>query len=219
MQQIVPTGEFGESGYLYERDFNSEPLTVNVGDGDIALGWSWLADIDAGRRGAGSESALLGGLTLQNNTNMTQTVSLLTSVPLSTFYNPSSLIGGSASGTLTTDGDGGTMSNVNGSEPMYRALIDGAFVGGIADLFPFDSSISVVGFGSNSTGFQDFGQPIPSGNGPAANSSIGILLQFDITPGDIVGWTSNFVIDEIPTPGAAMLLAMAGLVSSHRRRR
>ena len=143
---------------------------------------------------------------------------MTTMVPVAPAILPSSLMGGSASGTLTTNSDGGTMSNINNADPMYRALIDGVAVGGIADLHNFDSSISVVGFGSNSTGFEDFGTPIPSAPGPAVNNSIGITLQFDLTDGDSVSWTSNFVVNVIPTPGAGAVLGMAGIFAIRRRR-
>lgn len=218
MEQILPSGVFGKSGYLYERDFLKDGFVIETDDGDVTLGWSMLADPD-NSRGAGGPVSLMAGITLQNNTNSTQTISLLATLPLSSALAPSTLIGGSASGTLTADIDGGTMSNVNGADPMYRAYIDGSALGGIADLFPFDSSISANPFSSASTGFSDFGQPIPSAPGPAVNASIGILLQFDVTPGELIGWTSNFVVQEIPTPGSATFLVIAGFIASHRRRR
>lgn len=218
MQQLMPSGVAGKTGYLYERDFMNDAFVVEVDGGDISLGWSMLADPDMSR-GAGGPVSLMAGITLQNNTGVTQTISLLATLPISSALAPSTLIGGSASGTLTADIDGGTMSNVNGADPMYRAYIDGSALGGVADLFPFDSSISATPFSSASTGFSDFGQPIPSSPGPAVNTSIGILLQFDVSPGELIGWTSNFVVQEIPTPGSAAFLAIAGLFASQRRRR
>jgi len=194
--------------------------TENAGAGTWTLDWNINAsrsETDSTARAA-QTAFVFNNLVLTNNTGMTQTVTITTMVPVAPAILPSSLMGGSASGTLTTNNDGGTMSNVNNSEAMYRALIDGAFVGGIADLHNFDSSISVVGFGSNSTGFEDFGTPIPSANGPAVNNSIGITLQFDLTDGDSVSWTSNFVVNVVPTPGAAAVFGMAGVFAARRRR-
>lgn len=194
--------------------------TEAAGNGTWSLDWN----INASRNEtettarAAQTAFVFNNLVLTNNTGMTQTVSITTMIPVAPAIVPSSLMGGSASGTLTTNGDGGTMSNVGGTEAMYRALIDGAFVGGIADLHNFDSSISTVGFGSESTGFEDFGTPIPSAPGPAVNNSIGITLQFDLTDGDSVSWTSSFVVNVVPTPGAGAVLGMAGICAMRRRR-
>jgi len=192
---------------------------------EATSGGSWTVDynIDATRdeaptvRGA-QTTFLFNNLVLTNNTGMTQTVTITTMIPVFPAILPSSVMGGSASGTLTTNGDGGTMSNVNGADPMYRALIDGVAVGGIADLLNFDSSVSVAGFGSGSTGFEDFGTPIPSAPGPAVLNSIGITLQFDLTDGDAVSWTSVFVVNVVPTPGAGALFGLAGFAAIRRRR-
>ncbi|MCB9847906.1 MAG: hypothetical protein H6814_05780 [Phycisphaeraceae bacterium] len=205
-------GDGGGWGYSGERSEN------HSSGGSWTLGW----DIETSRNivgeNRGSQTAFVfNNLVLTNNTGATQIVTMTTTVPVIPGILPSSVMGGSASGTLSTNGDGGTMSNINNSDPMYRALIDGLAVGGIADLHLFDSSISVIGFGSNSTGFEDFGTPIPSAPGPAVNSTIGILLQFELTQGDSVSWTSSFVVN-IPSPGAMGLLGMAGVVAIRRRR-
>ncbi len=194
--------------------------TEDAGEGSWTLDWNINAsrnETDSTARAA-QTAFVFNNLVLTNNTGMTQSVTMTTMIPIAPAITPSSLMGGSASGTLTTNGDGGSMSNIGGSEAMYRALIDGAFVGGIADLHNFDSSISTVGFGSESTGFEDFGTPIPSAPGPAVNSSIGITLQFDLTPGDSVSWTSSFVVNVVPTPGAGAVFGIAGICAMRRRR-
>jgi hypothetical protein len=187
--------------------------------------WDLQYDIEASRDEVGSSESraaqtafVFNNLVMTNNTGATQTVSITTMVPIGLAILPSSLMGGSASGTITTNGDGGSMSNISALDPMYRALIDGLAVGGVGDLHNFDSSISVVGFGSNSTGFEDFGTPIPSAPGPAVNASIGITLQFDLTDGDSASWTSNFVVNVVPTPASGAGLALAGIAAIRRRR-
>ena len=187
--------------------------------------WSLDFNINASRHDTASETAraaqlafVTNNLVLTNNTGSTQTIVMTTMIPVAPGIFPSSLMGGSASGTLTSNGDGGSMSNIGGSEAMYRAMIDGLFVGGIADLHNFDSSVSTVGFGSESTGFEDFGSPIPNAPGPAVASSIGITLQFDLTDGDSASWTSVFAVNQIPAPGAGAVFAMAGVLGFRRRR-
>jgi hypothetical protein len=193
--------------------------TEAAGDGTWTLDWNINAtDSNVGTARASQTAFLFNNVVLTNNTGMLQTVTITTMIPIVPAILPSTVMGGSASGTLTTNGDGGSMTNVGGASPMYRALIDALAVGGVADLHNFDSGISVVGFGSNSTGFEDFGTPIPSAPGPAVLGSIGITLQFDLTPGDSASWTSNFVVNVVPTPGAGAILGMAGIFAIRRRR-
>ena len=209
------TGSPNEDGtYNYEGS-----RTEAAGNGTWDLDWNINATHDdVGTARASQTAFLFNNLVLTNNTGMLQTITITTMIPIAPAILPSSVMGGSASGTLTTNGDGGTMSNVGGASPMYRALIDDLAVGGVADLHNFDSSVSVVGFGSNSTGFEDFGTPIPSAPGPAVNTNIGITLQFDLTPGDSASWTSNFVVNVVPTPGSAAVLGLAGFAAIRRRR-
>lgn len=161
-------------------------------------------------------SFVFNNLVVTNNTGVTQTVTMITTLGVFAPILPSSLMGGSGAGTLTTNGDGGTMGH-SGGTAMYRAMIDGLFVGGVADLHVFDSTISVIGFGSDSTGSEDFGTPIPSAPGPAVLSDIGIQLKFTLTPGDSASWTSNFVVN-VPGPAGASVLALAGVFAARRRR-
>lgn len=202
-----------DDSYNYEGS-----RTENAGNGSWTLDWNINATTadDAGSRGS-QTAFLFNNVVLTNNTGMTQDITITTMIPVAPAITPSSLMGGSASGTLTTNGDGGTMGHLNGADPMYRALIDALAVGGLADLHNFDSSVSVVGFGSESTGFEDFGTPIPSAPGPAVLSSIGITLQFTLTPGDSASWTSNFVVN-VPAPGAGAVFAFAGIAAIRRRR-
>jgi len=62
-----------------------------------------------------------------------------------------------------------------------------------------------------------FGTPIPSAPGPAALASIGINLEFTLTPGDSASFTSIFVVEPIPEPNTFALVAL-GLVGLAARR-
>ena len=214
---IMPTGVLGANGYLYERDFNTDPLTTNVADGTIDIGWSWLADPSLGR-GFGGPVSLMGGLTVANNTTSTQLISFQTTLPLFSALTPSSVIGGSVAATVTAGPDGATLST-NGSAAFYRGMIDGALVPlNAADLLPAPSSSTVGAFLSGGLGPDSFGNPIPNQPAGAINTSIGIWITFTLTPGDSMSFTSGFVAD-VPTPGSAAFLVLAGLVANQRRRR
>jgi len=224
---VVAGGEewsWSPEGYQDKNgDWNYEgSRTEAAGNGSWTLDFSVQAprpDEGAGEAFRGAQTAFLfNNLVMTNNTGMTQTISITTMIPVAPAILPSSLMGGSAAGTLSTNGDGGTLSNVLNSLPMYRALIDGLPVGGVADLHLFDSSISAPAFDSASTGSESFGQPAPSAPGPAIFSSIGITLQFDLTDGDAASWTSNFVVNVIPGPGSGVLLGLAGFAAIRRRR-
>jgi len=96
-------------------------------------------------------------------------------------------------------------------------MIDGAPVGGIADLFADPTSVSVGPFLSGQTGIASFGTPIPSAPGPAAFASIGIEHTFTLTPGDRATFTSSFVV-AVPSAGALSVFGVAGLFGARRRR-
>jgi len=219
MQGIMPSGEVMGSSFLYERDFNTDALMINVDDGNVSLGWSWTADTTATSRGAGDPVALQGGLVVQNNTSSTQMFSFAVTLPIGMAITPASVIGGSISATLTAgDADGGTLSTF-GETAFYQGMIDGSVVpANAADLLPDPSSDTVGAFGSGGLGPASFGDPIPSQPAGAINTSIGILITFELSAGDQMSWTSVFVAD-IPAPGAAPCLALVGALAARRRRR
>ena len=219
MEQILPSGVMGENGYTYFRDFESDAFVVDVPGGTIDMGWSWLADTTASR-GGGSPVSISGGLTVANNTMATQTISFQTTLPLFSALTPSSVIGGSMAATVTSgDLDGATLST-SGSTALYQGMIDGVAVPlNAADLLPAPSSAIAPGaFQSGSLGPVSFGDPIPSQSAGAINTSIGIWITFELTPGDSMSWTSVFAAD-IPAPGSgAALIVAAGTLGMRRRR-
>jgi hypothetical protein len=64
-----------------------------------------------------------------------------------------------------------------------------------------------------------FGTPIPSLASPAVATSIGIELDFWLTPGDSASFTSNFVVVPILEPGTAALFVLGRVALGLRRRR
>lgn len=131
---------------------------------------------------------------------------------------PSSLMGGSIQGGVTDNTlnfSNAVLSTVLGSS-FYTALIDGAPVQ------PLYSHLTTVTApsdgGSANLAAASFGLPGVTLPGPAANASIGIRLDFTLTPGDSASFTSNFFVIPVPEPGTGLLLAF-GLGALALRRR
>jgi hypothetical protein len=156
-------------------------------------------------------------LTITNNTAVTQTYISTVTLPIAPAITPSSLIGGSISGSVTdVNGNGATLATA-APDALYTALIDGVSV---HTLYDNPSSFVVTPpFGSASVPSADFGSPIPSLPGPAANSSIAIQLKFTLTPGDSMALTSVFVVNPVPEPVGLGVFGLAAAGHLGRRRR
>jgi hypothetical protein len=82
----------------------------------------------------------------------------------------------------------------------------------------FQPRSSAGPFLSNVIGPAAFGTPIPSQPGPAALATIGITIDFTLTPGDSATFTSVFVVESIPEPGTGLMVGL-GLIALAARRR
>ncbi|MHC4107136.1 MAG: hypothetical protein ACYSTY_03525 [Planctomycetota bacterium] len=139
-----------------------------------------------------------------------QTFFLLMELPIVPPLGAPTALSGSVGGSLTSNtADGATISAVGA--PIYEALIDGVVVESLHDP-PFSFS-TPVGVGATdplpATGF--------SQAGPAANSTIGIELEFTLSPFDAADLTSVFEV--VPGPAGWAVLSLFALGSGRRRRR
>jgi hypothetical protein len=155
-----------------------------------------------------------GVFAITNNTAFTQTFILSFSVPIA----PALLTatgGASAIGTLTVNGNGGTLDH-DGTDSMFTATVDGA---DFMTLLDDDSSVSAL-FGSIGTGPDSFGlpgltTPVPGG----ASTDIGIRLAFTLTDGDSASFTSRFEVIPEPTTGLLLGLGLVSLALARRKAR
>ena len=159
--------------------------------------------------------------TVVNNTLASQIFSVTVISPIAPVL-PTSLMRGSIGITLTDTGplvndetDGlATLSSTLG-EGIYRAFLDGSEV---KELFPDPSMVSCFLPNCTVTQNADFGIPVRI-PGPGASLTMGITVQFILTPGDSASITSVFNIIPVPEPSTAGMLALGLLVLAIVRRR
>ncbi|RIL07833.1 MAG: hypothetical protein DCC71_01770 [Proteobacteria bacterium] len=167
---------------------------------------NWNLHLDA-------DPTVLNFFALQNNLATPQTFTITVSIPTAGSFGPPSVVSGSIGGSITdTTGNGATLTN-SGTNSIYTALVDGSPVQTLLD---DPQSYAAGAFGSQTFGPAAFG---PTVVGYGATNSIGITVQFTLSPGDIASYTSVFTL--IPEPGTMVLVAagIAGIAGFGRRRR
>ena len=113
------------------------------------------------------------------------------------------------------NGDGSaTLSSVPGT-PIYQADVNGTPV---LDLGTDPSSISCTPAGCVDVIFEG---PVSGTFGQVFANTIGLTLNFQLSPGDSAGGVARFEVREVPEPGTALMIGggMALLGAGARRRR
>ncbi len=204
-------GDYSQSTTWLGCTDSGNTSTCNGGSqdvGDLTLD-SWSLSFD-------NDPVVTGTVAVTNAAAVDQHYTLIFTLPVAPI-GPTSLTSGSIQGGVTSnDLDGATVSTVAGGA-FYTALIDGA---SFKTLYGDPSSATAPALGSGNLAYVDFGLPAPpSFPGPAVTTSIGIQLDFTLTPGDSASFTSNFAVFPVPEPTTGLLIGLGlfGLVVARRR--
>lgn len=201
------------------------PTGINdpmFGEWSMAM-WNINADNDPAGSGASTGARLGGALfTVTNNLPNAQDpaanhlqFSIIISMNVLTAQQPTSFFGNGGM-TLNIDdspfNNPGILTTTSGS--MWKFLINGNQAAGL-----YESGYELGGSDGPTTASTS-ANLTPAQTGPLAGivpTSIGIRLDFDLTPGETVSFNGLFGF--VPGPGAAALLGLAALAGRTRRRR
>jgi len=186
------------SGVLTLCGDQADPQTISgtwSGDGFDLTVSGVLADMDP---------IITVGFGFTNTSLITSTYTIVSSIPIVPL-GPSVQIAGSAGFTLT-DGtlDSATLANDPGIA-IFQGQIDGLTVASAGN--PFSLSCNSSGI-LPCTATDSVTIPVDTlAQGAAA--TIGIRFQFSLSPGDSIGVSGSFVVQQVPEPGVGLLLGTA----------
>jgi len=195
---------------------NADGVSANCYVQDLPYGVDYpLVNIDEISLQVDSDPVVTGTTSITNTFGTTQHITLLFTLPIVPI-NTTTLTGGSFRGTVTDrDGDGATLATFGPGTALYTALLDG---NDWQSLYPDSQSVAAGQFLSNNITNTNFGAPIPSLPGPSVLTSIGIRIDFTLTPFDSASFTSNHVVIPVPEPHTAGLLLLGLALIANRRR-
>ena len=184
-----------------------EYANSTIGDG-FEINWSFIVT-DNGA--SGGFEILSSALAFTNTSDAASVFEIGVLLPVglapgTAFY------GGSISGSLTGDIDGGLLAT-SGDSALFAALVDGET---IATLYDAPFGLATAPFESANLAAEAFGEPIPGLELAAAQESMSIELDFELGAGDQFTVSSNYVA-QVPAPGVLALLGLGGLASRRRR--
>jgi MYXO-CTERM domain-containing protein len=192
--QISPTGtDNGNGSYNYQG-------------AEFGAGWSINYNYNAWGNPA-DFARVNSGYDITNSSDAALEFHILVTLPLDAIAGAPSNYAGSAGLTLT--GEDGMVQAPDVTQAIWEAQING--VGSPAlSLWPFPDSLSFAGQGSDDVS----GNLSPGVAG--AVSSIGIQMNFILSPGETLTVTGIFGV--APTPGALALFGLAAIGGRRRRR-
>ncbi len=185
----------------------------------VGLGWEldWYCVFNDSTGGLAVGGAFVtANIVVTNNDIVIQNFSLLMTLPTGDLG--PLLERGSVVGTVTdlTQDDAEVFAPAGFR--IYTPMIDRApEVPGFLMIDPFSQSAGGR-LMSSAVGPADFGIPVPVATSQNIDASIGILLDFDLTPGDSASFTAIFEV-LVPAPAGLPVLVALGLVVGRRRRR
>ncbi|MEM6654227.1 MAG: hypothetical protein AAF596_00345 [Planctomycetota bacterium] len=150
------------------------------------------------------------------NTASTPTlITFVTTLPTGP-VGPATVFGGSVSGTLLDTDPNSAELSPGPSGFVYEGNIDGNVVLSLLD----DSTSVTLPATAASIPTEIVGLPGPTLPGPAVSSTIGLTLEFLLSPGDTATFGASFVVEAVPEPTTCVLaLVTAGSMAGMRRRR
>jgi len=152
-----------------------------------------------------------GGISALNPTALTQTYTFVFNSPVAPPITPTSLFGGSMSGSFTAGRSVPATVATVALTPLYWGMIDGTPVLPIYS-DPMSWSLAVP-FSSGDIAAIN----IPTTTiGPAALNSISMQFKFTLTPDDIA--TMNGIFEVIPEPMTIALLGLGGLLLVRKKK-
>lgn len=204
--------QFGGAWMNANRSFGFAGSTGSMLDapGGMSVAWNLLVNADP---------FIVGNIIVNNTSAVTQEYFLDIVLPIG-MTTSHSYVGGSVTGTVTDlNGNGASLSSVGGAG-LFTAVTDhGTANRAVAGSLLSATTITAAAFQSSSLGPASFGDPIPSLLHRAAAENITVQFRFTLTAGDSASFTSIFVAEAIPAPGALALLGIAGLSGRRSRRR
>jgi hypothetical protein len=209
--------------YVHSSDGTGGTYTLN---GPITLtnpDTSPLATVQTWDSTYAYDPQVTNNFTVVNNSLVAQIFTVSVTSPIAA-VSPTSLMRGSIGITLTDEGPLNGLGDTDGSASLtsvlgtdtYRAFLDGVAV---QSLFPDAYSQSCGSGNCTDTQNASFGIPVRIA-GPGATSTMGITVQFLLSPGDSASVTSVFNIIPVPEPSTAVTvgLGLVGLAIARRRR-
>lgn len=201
--------ELSQTTYLFDDLLDPLGLTDPLGEATAGItGWSAQLKEDP---------FVTNNINVTNTSGSNQVFIATVLLPIPAF-DYDRVINSSVGITVTdSNGDGSLLLDEDGGTPIYQGTVDGSslldLTPGAVPLTLADCSPSVAGCSADDAD----GTPllmVPAGTA----TEIGIILRFELSPGDSAGITSRFEI--VPEPGTALLLGLGlASLSVGRRRR